>query len=213
MSTPLPNATRWEWGPQLALIPVLVICRAQPSSLPAKLVQCVRRGKCTSPLLSVTRSSSCEESSRLYCCHTSRTVMPARGLRAASKALILQSGATICGKGINALASITATATRTIVMRVGSLTLQILIQRVAVDEKSPGRSRGENLCFYRVTVTPNKTNSQASISRPGNLRGTTVAIKRFRSSPAMPPSAQLFCKSALTIFPTAAPIPQRGNKS
>lgn len=78
--------------------------------------------------------------------------MPARGLRAASKALIFQSGATICGKGINALASITAAATRTIVMRVGSFTFQILIRRIAIDEESPNHSREENLGSYRVTV-------------------------------------------------------------
>ena len=126
-----------------------MICPAQPKSRPAMLVHSVRRGKCTSPLMSVKRSSSCEEPSRLYCCHTSRTVMPGRGLRAASKVVIVQSGATICGTGKKTLASTTAAATQTILVRASRSTLQILIRTAMVDVKSRLHSLAAEGCKNR----------------------------------------------------------------
>lgn len=85
-------------------------------------------GKRASPLMSVRRSSSCEERSRLYCRQTSRTVIPVRGLREASTVVIVRSGATVCGRGIKAVARATA-ATLTITMRFSNCRLVVLVRQ------------------------------------------------------------------------------------
>ena len=126
-------------------MPVFATCRAQPRKLPAMLVHCFRRGKRTSPFSSVSRSSSCEDSSRLYCCHSSRTVIPGSGLWALSNVVTVHSGATICGKGMRILASNTAAPTRIILIRVDRSTLQILALIIRRPKDVPAKS-----CFREL---------------------------------------------------------------
>src|ERR1700722_20342785 len=87
----------------------------QPANLPMKVDHCVRRGKWTSPLESVNRSSSCEDVSRLYCCQFSRTVTPWSGLRSLFIVVTVQAGATCCGNGMKAIANTNVAPIRTIV--------------------------------------------------------------------------------------------------
>src|SRR5258708_130841 len=115
----------------------------------------MRRGNCTLPLASVKRSSSCDESSRLYCCQTSRTVTPVSGPRAASDVVIVQAGATVCGKGMKAATSITA-ATATIMLRALIIQLIVVTYRL-IGDKSPYHSLRFQSCstssiFLHLTI-------------------------------------------------------------
>jgi hypothetical protein len=156
------------------------------------LVHSVRRGKCTSPLPSVRRSSSCDEPSRLYCCHTWRTVMPVRGLRAASKVVIVQSGATICGTGINPLASTNPAATQTILIRAGFSMFQILIRTVTVDVTSPFRS-----------LTCEKANRQRKLVRTPVLDTLENRIDCANAERAHPQLLFSGCTRLCSVVPAA----------